>query len=53
MPDTFFLLAVGTRRTLTRLEISTVSRLASHQVVGRGVVLYRLPAYVYPLLADG
>ena len=39
LPGMFLLVASGTKRILTRLEISPVSRLASHQVVGRGVVL--------------
>ena len=51
LPGVFFLSASGTRIFLTRLEISPVSRLASHQVVGRGVVASPLPSNVYPPLA--
>ena len=46
MPGMFFLLAFGTKRTLTRQSISPLSRLPSHQAAGRGGVwsstLFRL-----------
>ena len=41
-PGIFFLLVFDTKRILTRQEISPLSRLTSHLVVGPGVVLSRL-----------
>ena len=38
LPGMFSLLAFGTKRILTRQDISNLSRLTSHQVVGLGVV---------------
>ena len=45
----FFRLACGIKRIPLRHPISPLSRLTSHQVTGRGAVLYPLPSSVYPL----
>ena len=46
LPGVFFLSAFGTKRILTRQDISNLSRLTSHQVVGLGVVFSPLTSYV-------